>query len=298
VDRLRCAPDPLTIWTIDGAAANSREGFFSALAATLQFPGYFGHNWDATYDCLTDLASENKRGAVLMILHSDRFLEGMGAEWLTGHKVFNDVAEFWHRANRLFLVLLVGDTAYPGVPALAPEHMTQVVSSMNVDHEITAADDRIRMLNKAGQFDLALEVAQDLVTRFSENPRAYFVLGGAFDFQGRELDAVPPYRRAWELGLAGDVVPQFYVQYGSTLRNVGQIDEAVRLLKEGSERFPDDAAIQAFLSLALFSSGQKAEALATALSILTARPDAVGLNGYERALREYVTELRETEPGG
>lgn len=280
-----------TTWTIDGAVANQRESFFSALAAALQFPDYFGHNWDATYDCLTDLAGGGGRTAFLIIEHGDQFLARMGAEWAVGQRVFANAAEFWKGQGRLLLILLLSDTAVPGVPAL-PATCLRTEPPVESEDEIDQADDRIRALNRSGQFADALLAARELVARFPDNGRAHFVLGGAFDFQDREAEAVPPYQRAWELGLRGEDVPRFYVQYGSTLRNVGEFDESVRVLQEGRERFPGDAAIQAFLALALFSAGDPAAALATALTLLLENAEAVNMSGYERALREYVAELR------
>ncbi len=284
--------DVLSTWTIDGATTNSRSRLFEALAAALNFPDYFGHNWDATYDCLTDLASADEHPAVLLVTGGDQFLAGMGPEWATGQRVFADATSFWQSGGGRLLVLLVSDTALPGVPALPPGCLEQTVPPVDADHEITLADERIRLLNRSERFDDALQAARELVARFPDNPRAHFVLAGTLDFQDREADAVPPYQQAWVLGLAGDDVPRFYVQYGSTLRNVGQFDEAVRVLQEGRARFPQNAAIQAFLALALFSAGRAAEALPTALAIVTepgANPD---LHGYERALREYVAALR------
>src|SRR3712207_5891842 len=107
---------------------------------------------------------------------------------------------------------------------------------MDADQEILLTDDRIRELHSAGKFEEALQVAQRLVGRFPDDARSHFVLGGTFDFQDREAEAISPYQRAWELGLSGEDVPRFYVQYGSTLRNVGQFDESVRVLQEGRER--------------------------------------------------------------
>jgi tetratricopeptide (TPR) repeat protein len=294
-ERIRENRGGTNVWSIDGAAANSRERLFHALAATLTFPEYFGHNWDATYDCLTDLAGGDEQPAVVLITHGQQFLAGMSPEWKTAQRVFADTADFWQGRGRLFLVLLVSDTPLPEVDVLPPVCLKQVLSTVDAEQEITLADQRISTLNRAGQFEEALQIAQELVARFPDNPRAHFVLGGTFDFQDRELDAVLPYQRAWELGLSGDDVPRFYVQYGSTLRNVGQFDEAVRILREGRERFPENAAIQAFLALALFSAGRPADALATALAVLAANAGAVDLHGYERALREYTAVLQASE---
>lgn len=279
-------------WTIDGSAANSREHFFPALAAALKFPNYFGHNWDATYDCLTDLAGGSETSAVLVITHGDQFLTGMGPDWETAQRVFSETSAYWQERDRLLLIILFSETPLPGVPDLPPSCLVQPLEDVDTDQEITQADARIRMLNRSGHHEEALQTAHGLVTRFPSSPRAHFVLAGTFDFQDREAEAVSPYQRAWELGLSGDDLPRFYVQYGSTLRNVGQVDESVRVLQEGRERFPDDAAIQAFLALALFSAGCAAAALALALSVLVEKAGTVDLQGYERALREYIDELQ------
>jgi tetratricopeptide (TPR) repeat protein len=291
LDHLRFESGPDATWIIDGAVANQRRSFFSALATAVRFPVYFGHNWDATYDCLTDLAGGDKQPAVLFITHGDLFLAGMGAEWAVGHRVFTDAAAFWKGQGRLLQILLLSDTALPGVLAL-PATCLRTETLVESEDEIDQADDRIRALNRSGQFADALLAARELVSRFPDNARAHFVLGGTFDFQDREAEAVPPYQRAWELGLRGDDVPRFYVQYGSTLRNIGEFDESVRVLQEGRERFPEDCAIQAFLALALFSAGDTAAALATALTLLLENAEAVNMSGYDRALREYVAELR------
>lgn len=39
-----------------GRESQSKEGFFKEIAKKLDFPEYFGHNWDAFIDCLGDLS--------------------------------------------------------------------------------------------------------------------------------------------------------------------------------------------------------------------------------------------------
>lgn len=293
-ERLQAADGFAICWRIDGAVANDRRAFFRALATELHFPDYFGQNWDATYDCLTDLAGGDDRPTFVLIFDGDRFVAGMGQEWATARRVFAEAAAFWRERERLLLVVLVSDVDLPGVPPLPPTCLNQAVSAIDSDAEMTTVDTAIRTLNRAGCVDDALRTAQELVERFPESARAHFILGGTLDFQGREREALAPYQRAWQLGLGSDDLPRFYVQYGSTLRNVGTSGEAVRVLQEGRERFPDDAAIQVFLALAFFSAGRAAEALALALSMLTEGAAAIDLHGYDRAVRDYIAEL--TDP--
>jgi RNAse (barnase) inhibitor barstar len=41
---------------VDASEARDKAGFLAALARDLQFPAYFGGNWDAVEECLADHA--------------------------------------------------------------------------------------------------------------------------------------------------------------------------------------------------------------------------------------------------
>src|SRR3954454_8166469 len=47
-------PAEFAIAVLDGTDAATRSGFFQELARGLHFPDFFGRNWDAVYDCVTD----------------------------------------------------------------------------------------------------------------------------------------------------------------------------------------------------------------------------------------------------
>ncbi|PIS02508.1 MAG: hypothetical protein COT85_04910 [Chlamydiae bacterium CG10_big_fil_rev_8_21_14_0_10_42_34] len=48
---------------------NSKDELFEIFSSNLQFPTYFGKNWDAFYDCLCDLEHLHKKK--ILILHED-----------------------------------------------------------------------------------------------------------------------------------------------------------------------------------------------------------------------------------
>ncbi|RIJ59692.1 tetratricopeptide repeat protein, partial [Clavibacter phaseoli] len=100
--------------------------------------------------------------------------------------------------------------------------------------------------------------------RPADDPRALFELACAHDFVGREAEAVPLYRAALAGGLGPEHEPLAVIQLASSLRNVGEPEQAVALL----EAMPDDAHApgrDAFLALALHDAGRPTEALALAL---------------------------------
>ena len=170
--------------------------------------------------------------------------------------------------------------------------MSQSEMTSRFDREVA----RIWALNRENRGNEALDLALSLVERYPDDPRSHFEYAGVLDFQGREADAVVPYRRAEALGLSGDDLPRLYVQLGSTLRNIGQVEEAARFLAEGRQRFPDRAAIRVFYALALVSGGRCPEAAVTLLELVTEQSSLIDLDGYDRVLRQYTDELRPKGP--
>lgn len=116
------------------------------------------------------------------------------------------------------------------------------------------------------------------------------------DREGNERAAIRYYDEAYRLGVPADQRRRFLVGYGSTLRNVKRVDDAVGILAQALADDPAYAAYAPFLALALLDAGHPRAALATMLGSLldVARPGA--LDGYERALGEYHQELLASEP--
>ncbi|MBK9036042.1 MAG: tetratricopeptide repeat protein [Myxococcales bacterium] len=114
----------------------------------------------------------------------------------------------------------------------------------------------------------------------------------ACDRLGREAAAVTYYQRAFELGGPPDDRAGFLLGFGSTLRNVGRVDDAIAVLGQAVLEFPGDPALRAFLALALHGGGHAALALATMLEAgLMSGPTAFA--PYRRALGEYQRALQE-----
>ena len=119
-----------------------------------------------------------------------------------------------------------------------------------------------------------------------------FELASAQDSTGHSDRAVALYREALAAGLGGSLRRQATIQLASSLRNLGEADASVGLLRAERERDSDelDDAVAAFLALALADTGREREALSLALEAL-----APHLPRYQRSLGNYARDLR--EPG-
>jgi tetratricopeptide (TPR) repeat protein len=137
-----------------------------------------------------------------------------------------------------------------------------------------------------------------LYDKHPENPRVLYELGGAYDTAGEEETALGFYERSMEKGLAGDIRRRCYLQYGSTLRNLGRIEVSLNVFARARDEFPESVALGAFESLTLHAAGQLNTALASLLTLLADHVDTAELRRYKPALRgnaEYLASL-DAEP--
>lgn len=63
---------------IDGANCSTKENFFEEVSSRLDFPEYFGGNWDAFNDSFTEtLWSQEKPKCIFIILNADKLLSNV-----------------------------------------------------------------------------------------------------------------------------------------------------------------------------------------------------------------------------
>lgn len=145
------------------------------------------------------------------------------------------------------------------------------------------------------------EVGDDTISRIdalaaergSDDARAEFERGGARDSAGRPAEAVALYRRALALGLDGEHRPQCVIQMASSLRNLGEYDEALAVIRAEEELAPDGPyrdAVACVHALILASAGRPAEGLSVALLALVPH-----LPRYHRSMTAYAHEIADAD---
>ena len=137
--------------------------------------------------------------------------------------------------------------------------------------------------------DVLLERIDALVAeRPADDPEAAYEAASVRDAVGMEADAAIRYRHALDLGLGEHRRRQAFIQYASTLRNLGRFDEALALL----DRLEPDGeladAASAVRALVLVSAGRPVEGAGVAIAAL-----APHLRLYQRSMADYARELLE-----
>ncbi|NGO73634.1 barstar family protein [Streptomyces boncukensis] len=92
---------------VDLAGATGKEDFMDRCVAGLELPGYFGRNWDALADLLTDLSwwGEGRGYLVLMTSWTD-FEAAVPREADAAAEVFTAAVGFWSVRDTPLAVLL------------------------------------------------------------------------------------------------------------------------------------------------------------------------------------------------
>ncbi|GHF90798.1 tetratricopeptide repeat protein [Streptomyces griseosporeus] len=121
-----------------------------------------------------------------------------------------------------------------------------------------------------------------------DSPVGPFEQACAWDSTGRSDKAVPLYREALARGLDGYRGRRAKIQLSSSLRNVGQPEEGVKLLTPELDAPSDelDDAVRAALALCLSSLGRDREGLSLVLGAL-----APHLPRYQRSMANYARAL-------
>lgn len=145
------------------------------------------------------------------------------------------------------------------------------------------------------------EVGDDTIARIDalaaergpDDARAEFERAGARDSAGRPAEAVALYRRALGLGLDGEHRSQCVIQMASSLRNLGEYDEALDVIRAEEELAPDGPyrdAVACVHALILASAGRPARGLSVALLALVPH-----LPRYHRSMTAYAREIADAD---
>jgi RNAse (barnase) inhibitor barstar len=98
------------IKVIDGNKGKSRSDLFSELTNCFEFPSYFGRNWDALDECITDLEWMPGKGYILLLKNADQLLSEDAKE---SYAIFIDIMK---KAGEEWSIPQVGEWSRPATP--------------------------------------------------------------------------------------------------------------------------------------------------------------------------------------
>lgn len=152
-------------------------------------------------------------------------------------------------------------------------------------------------LRERGHADRALPRLLELAAEHPDDAQIAYQTAWAHDVLGLEAGAVPFYERSVAGSrLAANDLRDALLGLGSTYRVLGRYADAEKILRRGTEEFPDDAALRAFLAMALYNTGHHHEATTTLLTVLARTTGDTRVHRYRPAIEHYARNLGPVEP--
>jgi hypothetical protein len=100
-----CQEHNLQLIYLDGEKITTKTEFLQAAAQALQFPDYFGYNWDAFEDCLTDLDLLTGKGHILLYTQPEKFATANPKDWSTLMSIFRTAVQDWLQSDLSLYIL-------------------------------------------------------------------------------------------------------------------------------------------------------------------------------------------------
>jgi hypothetical protein len=104
---------------IDGSSVLDKATFLPAAAEAMDFPSYFGHNWDAFEEMVNDLSWAPGAGYLLLYDDVAHFATYAPAEWAVALDILQNAIANWRTQGLPMIVLLRrGGSALSELPRL------------------------------------------------------------------------------------------------------------------------------------------------------------------------------------
>lgn len=105
------------VYAIDLAGIADKAALMERLQGALHLPDWFGRNWDALEDCLTDMSWSEHMGYVLLIRGGAELRRDQKPLLDTLIDVLKSAADFWRGEERPFWAFFLDLSPSPVLPA-------------------------------------------------------------------------------------------------------------------------------------------------------------------------------------
>lgn len=133
----------------------------------------------------------------------------------------------------------------------------------------------------------------ELLKKDINNPEINYHIGVTFDNSGYTKDAIPYYERAIEYGLNMIDLERCYLGLGSSYRLLGNYEDAKKIYELAVKEYPQNRAIQTFLSITYYNLGEYKRAMELALGNLIETSNDEKIKFFSRPLKYYSEHLDE-----
>ncbi|KNC20169.1 hypothetical protein AC792_02290 [Arthrobacter sp. RIT-PI-e] len=152
--------------------------------------------------------------------------------------------------------------------------------------------DRILAERDRDHMQPTIDALLPLYEAHPDHARVLYEVGGAYDTAGQEDLARSFYERALTAGLEGDLLRRCYLQYGSTLRNLGEYEASLEVFAQALGAFPGSPSLAVFEAITLHAAGRSDASVASLLEIVAGSVSTPDVERYLPAIRANAAHIR------
>jgi RNAse (barnase) inhibitor barstar len=93
------------LFYLEGTQITNKLEFLQACASVMDFPSYFGSNWDAFEECVTDPGIVSSKRSILLYNQPEFFAQNDPSQWSTAVQILQTAVDYWSEKNTLLYVL-------------------------------------------------------------------------------------------------------------------------------------------------------------------------------------------------
>lgn len=94
----------LELFDVDISGLHSKSEFLAAVAQAVEAPEWFGKNWDALADALSDMSWKNAQGYVLLLVHSNENFNLLENDHDVAREILETTVDYWKTQGKPFWV--------------------------------------------------------------------------------------------------------------------------------------------------------------------------------------------------
>lgn len=121
IDKL-LIPNEINSWEffyVKGEEINDKVSFLETWSKAMNFPDYFGHNWDAFDDCLLDLEWCEPTPRIVIYNNPENFAHQDPQEWEIVMDVLQVAVEYWReKTTPLYIIFQTEDPLFNAIAKL------------------------------------------------------------------------------------------------------------------------------------------------------------------------------------
>jgi RNAse (barnase) inhibitor barstar len=131
---LQCAPNGGVVRVVRGLKCANYESLHTEVAAALQFPNYYGENWDAMDECITDLEWAPASWYLVHVSTVEAVLPAEPRDFRVFLRILASAHDAWHHPEATGQSIAPARTPFHTVLSGSPEGLARVRAVIAGEH--------------------------------------------------------------------------------------------------------------------------------------------------------------------